>query len=826
MQEIAFEIDAQRVGRASGYLGGLTVERYTFTGATLPAGTRLAILTRAGVTIAAAEITEGNAAEVDTNTQEVADLLRYQPLGACEPVYITLGDADNILAIIPAVMRKNWLDDEATHPPVPANRYPTKTELDEWLARFDERAAATAAAKSAAQASASAASGSATEAKASAASSAASATSAADSAKDAGDSAVYAQDAQAAAEAAQSKAETAQRAAETAATAAGESAKVAGDSERAAISAKQSAETAQVQAKASENAAKASETAAKGAETAARASEQAAKASEQAADESATAAAESASAAKSSETAAANSATAAEAAKTAAETAKTGADAAQTAAASSATAAANSAAAAKQSETNLADAVATAESLDGRISTIEGLGTQYKRDFRIDTTGLVNPLATSLSTSSPFASIYRRTDKGYAGRYFSDCECHIFNEVDSAYIYDSGGKYLGRITNTGVGFSARHSAYQFACLTTKIGDYRYGIFNGFPYDRNKMIISKFARNANNTDYKLVASLVYATRGVEGAIFQRPPRGDTDLHYVGPVVPSRRSGHILVFGEYYMSAKNDEGAIVDKYIGYGYIVFDSDLNFVKWDETAGAFVSSETFDMSFFHAVSDRASGGITAYWADQDQQYLSLVAIQQNTNATNGLYYVDPHDNLVPITFSSGPYANAGIDYLPLGGSLLSVDSNALFSTYAPRLVMSGVQSDAESNTVRVVKIFNGARMFYITMTKTDEAPGCTFTYRRDYSISQTQFNGSRISDNNYLFLHGRYVSNYSETQLFIYCNGYIYSSDGKYVRSLTLPLALASISPQRGMYARGYHLQLAPCGDYQSATGALLLDM
>ena len=371
MQEVQFEIDAQRVGRASGYIGGLTVERYTFTGATIPAGTRLAILTRAGVTIAAAEITEGNAATVDTNTQEVADLLRYQPLGACESVYIALGNADTIIALIPAVMRKNWLDDEATHPPVPANRYPTKTELDEWLARFDERAASTAAAKSAAQASASAASGSATEAKASAASSAASATSAADSAKDAGDSAVYAQDAQAAAKTAQGKAETAQRAAEASATAADESAKVAAASEQTALSAKQSAETAQGKAQASETAAKASETAAKGAETAARASERAAKASEQAANESATAAARSASAAKSSETAATTSATAAEAAKTTAETAKTGAEAAQTAAASSATAAANSATAAAKSATDLADAVATAESLDGRLTVCE-----------------------------------------------------------------------------------------------------------------------------------------------------------------------------------------------------------------------------------------------------------------------------------------------------------------------------------------------------------------------------------------------------------------------------------------------------------------------
>ena len=296
--------------------------------------------------------------------------------------------------------------------------------------------------------------------------------------------------------------------------------------------------------------------------------------------------------------------------------------------------------------------------------------------------------------------------------------------------------------------------------------------------------------------------------------------------IGPVVPSRRTGHVLVFGDCKVGVKNDEGTIVNQSIGYGYIVFDSDLNFVKWDDDTGAFVSSETFDMSYFHAVSDRATNGITAYWADTDAKYLSLVAIQQATNATNGLYYVDPHDNLVPIIFSSGPYAGAGIDYLPLGGSPLSVDSNALFSTYAPRLVMSGAESDAEQGKAGVVKIFNGARMFYITMTLTDEAPGCTFTFRHAYAITQTQFNGSRISDGNYLVLHGRYVSTYSETELFLYRNGYIYSSDGKYVRSLTLPTPLAQISQQRGMYARSYHLQFAPCGGYTNPTGAVLLDM
>lgn len=217
MQEVQFEIDAQRVGRASGYLGGLTIERYIFTGATIPAGTRLAILTRAGVTIAAAEITEGNAATVDTNTQEVADLLRYQPLGACESVYIAIGNADTIIALIPAVMRKNWLDDEATHPPVPANRYPTKTELDEWLARFDERAAAAETAKADAQEAAAQAAHSATASQ--------TAKTAAESAATAAKAAQgKAEDAQASAQASAEDAETAKEAAASSATAAKQSA--------------------------------------------------------------------------------------------------------------------------------------------------------------------------------------------------------------------------------------------------------------------------------------------------------------------------------------------------------------------------------------------------------------------------------------------------------------------------------------------------------------------------------------------------------------------------------------------------------------------------
>ena len=286
MQEVQFEIDAQRVGRASGYLGGLTIERYTFTGATLPPGTRLAILTRAGVTIASAEITEGNAATVDTNTQEVADLLRYQPLGACESVYIALGNADTIIALIPAVMRKNWLDDEATHPPVPANRYPTKTELDEWLARFDERAAAAETAKADAQ---------------SAAAQAAQRATAAQSAKSAAESAATAaQTAQGKADAAQAAAETAQKGAEAAKEAAASSAT------EAAQSAQEAAQGVATLLQGKVEAAEAAKAGAEAAKTAAETAKAGAETAKAAAASSATAAANSASAANQSATEAAS----------------------------------------------------------------------------------------------------------------------------------------------------------------------------------------------------------------------------------------------------------------------------------------------------------------------------------------------------------------------------------------------------------------------------------------------------------------------------------------------------------------------------------------
>lgn len=143
METITLTLCDNRTGMASGYLGGLTKEAYRFEGRDVPDGAKVALLTPDGRTLAAATV-QGGAAEVDTDTQEVADLLRYQPVGAEAQVHIAIGDSDNILAIIPAKMRKNWLDDSAVHPPAPLPDYwtakQTREAIDEALKGYATQA--------------------------------------------------------------------------------------------------------------------------------------------------------------------------------------------------------------------------------------------------------------------------------------------------------------------------------------------------------------------------------------------------------------------------------------------------------------------------------------------------------------------------------------------------------------------------------------------------------------------------------------------------------------------------------------------------------------
>lgn len=133
METITLTLCDNRLGSASSYLGGLTLETYQFKGRDIPDGTRVALLTPDGRTLAAATV-QGGAAEVDTDTQEVADLLRYLPVGAEAQIHIAIGDEDNILAIIPAKMRKNWLDDSAVRPPAPLPDYWTSAQTRDAIA--------------------------------------------------------------------------------------------------------------------------------------------------------------------------------------------------------------------------------------------------------------------------------------------------------------------------------------------------------------------------------------------------------------------------------------------------------------------------------------------------------------------------------------------------------------------------------------------------------------------------------------------------------------------------------------------------------------------
>lgn len=118
-----------RIDRA--YLGGLTTEAIVVKwddGETLPEGTQLALYL--GETLcASAETDETGTATLNTDTQELAEAFDGLPVDYALSFRLFLGDADTILAIVPAQVKKNWLDDAASHPPAPLPEYWTKAEV-------------------------------------------------------------------------------------------------------------------------------------------------------------------------------------------------------------------------------------------------------------------------------------------------------------------------------------------------------------------------------------------------------------------------------------------------------------------------------------------------------------------------------------------------------------------------------------------------------------------------------------------------------------------------------------------------------------------------
>lgn len=373
-----------RTGCLSAAIHSCADERLTLTGdLTLSAGTSLALLTPRGNTLAHTILTEecapGATIQLSTLTAQAAEYTRSCRAGDTREALLAIGDSEHPLALIPARIAQNPLYTLA--PPTDlAPAYPTTETLKSLLAEM--QAASNAAAQSA------------TAARKSAEEAGESASSAASDRATAVFSATSAQAYAEVATAAQARSSTSAAEASTSAANAASSAASARDAASSAISAANSAAGSAAKAAASADSAAFALAASTNAANRAEVYAEKAREADISAANSATAASQSAAAAAQAAAqgvatllqgkvdAAEAAKSGAEAAKTAAETAKTGADAAKAAAASSATAAANSAAAAKQSATALADAVATAESLDGRITDIEGGLGAYKIQTR------------------------------------------------------------------------------------------------------------------------------------------------------------------------------------------------------------------------------------------------------------------------------------------------------------------------------------------------------------------------------------------------------------------------------------------------------------
>lgn len=340
--------------------------------ASFDAGLTVAILSVEGKTLALSTIEDATSNLVTINTMTVQAYEYTHELGAGQslPIVIAIGDSNNLQALVTGRIQFNSLYDKAP-PEDLAPAYPTSEELNALLAEMQVASNAAAQSATASSKSAEQADESASKAAASADSAALALTSSTNAAK---------------------RAEVAAANANDADTSAAENARVASDSAKSssasAEQAAQRATAAQTAKTAAETAATAAQTAqgkAESAQAAAETAQKGAEAAKEAASQSATAAAQSAQAAaqgvatllQGKVDAAEAAKSGAEAAKAAAETAKTDADAAKTAASSSAKAAANSATAAAKSATDLADAVSTAKSLDGRVTAIEDEGIAY-----------------------------------------------------------------------------------------------------------------------------------------------------------------------------------------------------------------------------------------------------------------------------------------------------------------------------------------------------------------------------------------------------------------------------------------------------------------
>ena len=127
---------ATRSGRFDrAYLGGLVSEALIVKwddGEAVPKGTQVGLYL--GETLcASAETDETGTATLNTDTQELSEAFEGLPVDYTLTFTLFVGDDDTILAIVPARVKKNWLDG-GSHPPAPIPAYWTREQTQAAIA--------------------------------------------------------------------------------------------------------------------------------------------------------------------------------------------------------------------------------------------------------------------------------------------------------------------------------------------------------------------------------------------------------------------------------------------------------------------------------------------------------------------------------------------------------------------------------------------------------------------------------------------------------------------------------------------------------------------
>ena len=125
----------KRTGTASGPLVALQDNALTLTGADLPAGAEVALLTKGGIVLAAATTADAEGhATLPCATRQVADATRNLPLGQAFPAFLAVGLPDGLVAALPIDLLPNKLPALAAHPPAPLPAYWTAEQTQAAIA--------------------------------------------------------------------------------------------------------------------------------------------------------------------------------------------------------------------------------------------------------------------------------------------------------------------------------------------------------------------------------------------------------------------------------------------------------------------------------------------------------------------------------------------------------------------------------------------------------------------------------------------------------------------------------------------------------------------